>query len=334
VFCFSSAGNNGNKKQNTSSVWEGDFVDGGPVPDLPGEQHVHLYAPNKNGNLVAAGRSQWVGLFWADPRHGSSNQYNLYVIDAKGELKRLGTTSHTGFQPPWQLVDGVEAGDAIVVTKNADAKPLYLRLETSGAALGFSTQGNTRGHSANDGNRVFSVAAVTALDPPEPFTGGLARPVALYSSDGPRRKFFNSDGSPITPGDLLARGGRSFVKPDIAAAARVSTSVPRFQPFEGTSAAAPHAGAVAALVWSYDRSLTADQVSDILRRTALPIDGGPEGGTAGAGVVTAVAALRRVCQQGARLVCPDGSEAVVTSGRPPAITSGTDADTATQMLLK
>lgn len=341
---FSSAGNSGSKKHGTSSTWEGDFVDGGTLSDMPnGPEHVHAFAPGQIYDRVQAGTSAWVGLFWADPVNSSSNQYNLYVVDAEGHVKAAGTTSHTGSQPPLQLVDGVKAGDNIIITRSADAKPLFLRLETPRAALTISTGGATRGHNASTARNAFSVAAIEALNPPEAFKGDLATTVERYSSDGPRRMFFNADGTPITPGDLTAMGGRRFTKPDIVAADAVQTSVPGFQPFRGTSAAAPHAGAVAALVLSYDHSLTADQVGDIMLATAMPIDGGPDADTAGRGVVTALAALRAACLQTAHLTCPDGSEGAATSSagavaQPATSSAGRPgkgaAESATDMLLK
>jgi len=343
VLYFSAAGNSGNKRQNTSSTWEGDFADGGTVPDLPGApQRFHAFAPGKVVNWVRDKESGWVGLFWADPLRAATNQYNLYVIDADGHVLQSGTSSHTGSQPPSQILDGVKPGQGLVVTRNVDARPLFLRVETPRAALTVATAGNIKGHSASTAKNAFSVAAIPVADPPEAFTASLTAAVAWYSADGPRRVFFNPDGTPITPGNLSSLGGRSFVKPDIAAADLVKTSVPGFQPFKGTSAAAPHAGAVAALVMSYDRSLTADEVGDIMLRTALPVDGGPQGGTAGRGVVTALAALRSACRQRAAThpLCPDAAEPVMTSsGTSPlnssarAVPGAGDAET-TRMLLK
>ena len=65
---FSSAGNSGNLNDNTSGVWEGDFVDGGPAgPPLPpgetGELHAFPGPQNfnpttaTNGNPIRATRS-------------------------------------------------------------------------------------------------------------------------------------------------------------------------------------------------------------------------------------------------------------------------------------
>ena len=72
--------------------------------------------------------------------------------------------------------------------------------------------------------------------------------VAADSSDGPRRFFFEPDGTPITQGNFSSTGGEVLQKPDLAAAGCVSTATPGFAPFCGTSAAAPHAAAIAALM--------------------------------------------------------------------------------------
>src|SRR5206468_3625345 len=74
---------------------------------------------------------------------------------------------------------------------------------------------------------------------PSPFDATNA-PEA-FSSDGPVRLYYRPDGTPITPGDLTATGGTVVDKPDLLAADDVSTSVPGFAPFLGTSASAPRA---------------------------------------------------------------------------------------------
>ena len=50
--------------------------------------------------------------------------------------------------------------------------------------------------------------------------------VAPYSSDGYRRVFFNSDDTPIIPGDFLSTGGQVRIKPDILAADGISLILP------------------------------------------------------------------------------------------------------------
>jgi subtilisin family serine protease len=87
--------------------------------------------------------------------------------------------------------------------------------------------------------------------------------------------FYNSDGSAITPGNLSITGGKILRKPDLTAADGVTTSEAGFAPFFGTSAATPHAAAIAALVWSYNRALTASQVEAVLTNSCIKIMGAP-----------------------------------------------------------
>jgi len=77
-----------------------------------------------------------------------------------------------------------------------------------------------------------------------PFSGGAVNPVEIFSSDGPPPIFLPGGRNPVTPGNFLASGGAVRQKPDIAAGDGVSTSVPGFAPFFGTSACAPHAAAL------------------------------------------------------------------------------------------
>jgi hypothetical protein len=239
------------------------------------------------------------------------------VIDTEGHVLRSSTSSHTGNQDPYQLIEGLHRDEGIVITKSAESAPLFLHLATRGARFRIGTGGNTRGHNASVARNAFSVAAIEAAKPPEVFRNGLNTSVESFSSDGPRRMFFNADGSPMTPGNFSSTGGRMFAKPDIAAADGVATTLPSgsgLNPFFGTSAAAPHAGAIAALVLSYSRLLKPEDVSEILMKTALPIDGGREQNyTAGAGVVMAFAAVRAACLR-VQPYCPDDSEARETAG--------------------
>ena len=91
-------------------------------------------------------------------------------------------------------------------------------------------------------------------------------------------------------------------KPDIAAADGVSTSVPAesngrliFNPFFGTSAAAPHAAAIAALLASFDPTLSPAELREVLVGSALAIDGTGQNINAGAGIVMPFTALRIAC---------------------------------------
>jgi subtilisin-like proprotein convertase family protein len=130
-------------------------------------------------------------------------------------------------------------------------------------------------------------------NPAGPFPGSFsaASKVERFSSDGPRRMFFQADGTPITPGNVSATGGEVRHTPEIAAADGVSTSVAGFSPFYGTSAAAPHAAAVAALVLSGNPGLPAADVRAALVNTAVDIETPGFDNSSGAGVILADRAL-------------------------------------------
>ncbi len=289
---FSAAANAGNQDAGTSGTWEGDFVDGGAV-SLPIAEagRVHTFGAFTY-NTAAPGRiSRGVDLFWADPLGASTNDYDLFVLDSTGSnVLRSSTTPQTGTQDPYENISTLNAGERIVIVKYS-GETRFLHLDTAGGRLSISTAGATSGHSA--ATNALSVAAVNAATAyPNAFTGGAANPVESFSSDGPRQVFFNADGTAISPTDFSSTGGAIRQKPDFAAADGVSTTVPGFSTFFGTSAAAAHAAGIAALLLSYNHALTPAQVRSALTSTALDI--GPPGTdrNSGAGIVMAYLPLQ------------------------------------------
>lgn len=309
VVYFSSARNSGSKKHGTSGTWEGDFADGGQaIGELAGDapHRIHLFSAGVTANRVARATLQdRVDLFWADPLGRSTNDYSLYVIDADGHVLRSSTTSHTGTQDPYQSVGRLNQGESIVITKSADAAPLFLHVDTGRAIIAQTTEGNVRGHNASGAQNALSVAAIPVPSPATEFVAGPGVRVEGFSSDGPRRMFFRPDGTPHTPGNFSSQGGVLIEKPDITAADGVSTSLPRggLNPFFGTSAAAPHAAAIAALLLSFDPTLAPGVVKEILVSSARTIDGTARNNNAGAGIVMPFPALREACLK-KRTSCP------------------------------
>ena len=289
---FSAAGNDGNVKDGTSGTWEGDFADGGPAgaPVDIGGGSVHSFGDTTFNTVLSGGYG--VDLFWADPLGASTNDYDLFLLDSTGTYVVASSLNlQNGTQDPYETLSIIpDQGDRIVIVKTSGAGR-FLHLVTSRGLLSISTAGATRGHSA--AAAAFGVAAVDAFTSyPLPFSGGGVNPVETFSSDGPRRVFFNPDGSPITPGNYSSTGGTVRQKPDIAAADGVATSLYSFDPFFGTSAAAPHAGAIAALLLSYDHTLSPSQVRSVLTSTALDIEDPGLDRNAGAGIVMAYPALQ------------------------------------------
>jgi uncharacterized repeat protein (TIGR01451 family) len=291
---FSAAGNEGNLKDGTSGTWEGDFADGGPAgPPVNGKGGtLHSFGANAYDNVTGVGNATI--LAWSDPQGASTNDYDLYVLDSTGAtVVSASTTVQNGTQNPFEMVPPPLVGQRVVVVL-ATGTNRFLHIDTIRGQLEVNTAGNIIGHAA--ATNAFACAAVdvhTAY--PNPFTGGSANPVELFSTDGPRLVFYNADGTPITPTNFLSTGGYVRPKPDISAADGVSTTLPPFtglNPFYGTSAAAPHAGAIAALLKSYNPDLTPSQIRAILTSTALDIEAQGYDYNSGYGIVMAYQALQ------------------------------------------
>jgi uncharacterized repeat protein (TIGR01451 family) len=289
---FSSAGNEQNVDDGTAGNWEGDFAGvGGPV-GIAGE--AHDWDPGPAVQVINPVSDDSAGvptiLQWNDLQGHSGNDYDLYALNAAGKVLAFSNDTQDGDDLPFEAFNlplGT-AGLAVVKFSGADRyfqlTPFRGRFENRPGLTAFNTPGVTRGHSAVPA--AFSVAAVPAAaafpreiapgvtNPAGPFPNAYTRTQTSerFTSDGPRRVFYNPDGTEITPGNLTSTGGTVRLKPDITAADGVSTSVPGFSPFYGTSAAAPHAAAIAALVLSGNPGISPAEVRTALTSTAIDIE--------------------------------------------------------------
>ena len=310
---FSSAGNSGNLNDGTSGVWEGNFVDGGATSvAATGVGRLHNFgAPsfNQNFNLITlADTARPISLYWSDPLGGSSNDYDLFRLNAAGTAVAASSTNiQNGSQDPYEQITSSTANPRIVVVKRNTAAARFLHLNTNRGRLQIATAGQTHGHSA--AANAFSCAAAPAHlafgappNPVGPFPNpfGPSNTVELFSSDGPRRIYFQANGTPYVPGDFLATGGIVRQKPDITAADGTSvTGVGSFPtPFYGTSAAAPHAGAIAALLKSANPAFTNAQIRTALTSSAIDIEAAGEDRDSGAGIIMAYNAFQALGVEG------------------------------------
>lgn len=301
---FSSAGNQGGKDMGSSSTYEGDFVDGGALGLLAGGT-VHNFGTTQwdKINTTSGGPSF---LFWSDPLGASTNDYDLFVLNAAATAVLEASTDVQDGSAPQDPVEAVGntdvANNLLVVFKHASAQARYFHLNlgaNGSGTLAVSTQGTTHGH--NHAALAYGVAATPAFAPAGSTTPGpwpnfftTSNQIEYFSADGPRRLFYHADGTPYTPGNVSSTGGIVRQKPDITAADGVSvTGVGGFpSTFYGTSAAAPSAAAVAALVKSAQPTLTNDQLRTTLTATAVDIMASGVDRDSGAGIVMAFEAVR------------------------------------------
>ena len=318
---FSDAANSGNVAHGTSGTWEGDFVNGGSVgTPISGVEAgtLHSFGANNYNTLTAVNTSFcFYALTWSDPMGASANDYDLFILNSAGTAVAFqSTTRQTGTQNPQEYVSncGVATGMRIVVVNyQGTAAPRALRIDTERGRLTVGTNGNTFGH--NGGVDTITTAAVNvATAGGGVFVGGAGNPVESFSSDGPRRLFYTPAGAAITPGNLLfsTNGGTLLNKVDIAAADGVTTTTPGFTTFFGTSAAAPHAGAIAALAWSAKTTAPAATVRTALFASALDNEAAGRDVAGGVGIVMAPASVRAMLN--ALAVSESFAPATITAG--------------------
>ncbi len=290
---FSSAANSGNLNDGTSGTWEGDFADGGTIGLVPGGK-VHDFDP---GAAVAqydtiTGDGFLTNLHWSDPLGASNNDYDLFILTEDGTFVVGSSTNlQNGTQDPYEAVFFAPTGFRVVILQKTGAADRFLHLDTNRGKLALSTAGETHGHNAASG--AYGVAAVCAVCV-YPAVFDSSNQVETFSSDGPRRIFFNGDGSSITPGNVSSTGGSLLQKPDITAADGTSVSGAGGFPtlFYGTSASAPHAAAIAALIKSANPALTQAQMKAALTSTAIDIEAPGTDRDSGAGIVMPFEALQ------------------------------------------
>jgi hypothetical protein len=294
---FSSAANSGNVTSGTSGTWEGDFNPGAPSgAPLPAGYTLHAFSAAQNFDVLTGGTT-FISTKWSDPLAASTNDYDMFILNSTGTSVTCAATGlQNGTQDPYEFCSrsaGFAVNSRIVIAQKAGAAPRALHLDTERGRLSIGTSGATFGHNA--GLNTVSTAATywnSAKTGVRAFVGGAANPTETFSSDGPRRIFYDPLGSPITPGNLLfgSNGGVVLIKPDIAAADGASSKTPGFLPFFGTSAAAPHAAAIAALIKSVRPDYTNVQILTAMTQTALDIRAVGLDRDSGYGVVMALAA--------------------------------------------
>ena len=299
VAFVSAAGNRGNLSGGHPGVYEGDFLAStAAMPAAvaawePAGGVLHGFGTTPYTTLTQA--TSIVALQWSDPLGQSSNDYDVFVTDATGNtLLAAGMNRQAGAQDPMELAQcyGCQfpVGARIYVVK-ATGAARALRVDTYGGGIANGTFGATTGHNANTyaatigavDLRLAGTGAFTSTTP-----GLQAEP---YSSDGPRRQLYYSNGVLQYGSALLANYGGPLGKVNALAGDCGTTTTPGYELFCGTSAAAATAAGVAALVRQANPRWDGGTVARMIGSNA--IDVAPQGYdvTNGNGVLMASSAV-------------------------------------------
>ncbi len=199
------------------SHWEGIFTDGNS--DGWSDQNVTFYA--------SAGSQIILFLTW-DEWPQSSTDYDLYLFDPSSALVASSTKHQTGTEEPTESIQVSAATSGTYTIRIQGTGSVALELFNLYQSVTPVVPGSSILAPAN----VADVVTVGALDHAHYTTG----PIEPYSSQGP-----TNDGLP---------------KPDLVAPDNVTTGTSPYTAFPGTSGAAPHASAAAALLLSQTPGLS------------------------------------------------------------------------------
>ena len=262
---FSSAGNLQDQAyENTSPT----FVTT-TIAAISGSPAKYLqFAPGTFTQNITLNNQQFLaGLQWSDPFYtvgGVKSNVDFFFISG-GTVLASSTSNNITTNVPYEQNGVAGTGTfQVVVRLTAGADPTRLKWVNFGAngsgpaTIQFATNSPTiTPHSAS--LNAMSVAASPMFD---------QRVVESFSSKGPATILFNAAGAAITP---TVRAKPDFMATDGTSNSFFGQNVPGIGfLFFGTSAAAPHAAAVGALVREANPGFTPSQVYNRMISTADP----------------------------------------------------------------
>ena len=269
VTFFSAAGNDADSGYesddinfvNDSSFFPGSFYDFDPGAGEDVSQSITL----------DPGQSILLSFQWDDPFYtvdGVDTDIDLYLVDSAGETVAAGTNFNIENQTPVEIFSFLNDTDSsqtyeLYINKFEGPDPeriKYINLGDEPAATEYSIDDPTiYGHPAAVNAQAVAAVPWYNQENPEPFT-----------SLGPNTILFEPDGTRKPEAEIRQT-------PDIAAIDGTNTSFfgtdsvfdgDDFPNFFGTSAAAPHAAAIAALIKEANPNLTPEQIYTQLQSTA------------------------------------------------------------------
>ena len=331
---FTSVGNAAD--EHYYGTYQDSGVDGTTVNGISAPGHLHLFqssaettdvlglgAQPYNVILLPNGGEVAIFLSWDDPMGGSANNYDLFLVEqTTGRVVAASTDVQRGAQDPIEFIDFVNNGASgyfriLVQNVRGTAQPRHLNLfsfepqcATDGPRLlaaprherhNYNTAAFSVSAQSDAGGSPVSVVSVGAICSASAAAATAFRGNPSESCNDTTHstmEFFSSRGPTLD--------GRQ--KPDVSAIDGVSiTGAGQFgSMFFGTSAAAPHAAAVAALVAQAAPCLldsSSARVDNVTARTALrdlvvnsatPLSAtGQPDNLSGSGRIDAAAAVQR-----------------------------------------
>lgn len=322
---FSAAGNDNLVDSAGRSIgsWEApEFRQAGSCPAALGAEHCMDFDPGEGEDstfavTVAAGATLTVDLQWAEPRQGVETDLDVYLLDAEGgkvesagsAVGSFGDNPASGNQKPFEFFQWTNGGPARQVQLaihhcHGACNPAASATESPRLKLAFLQNGGgvlaSEYPSSAEGDvvgpTIFGHAAAAGAISTAAVRHDTTTAPESFSSRGPAVHVFEpvvgaAPAAPLAEPEVIS-------KPDIAATDGVVNTFFGFLQvgawrFYGTSAAAPHAAAVAALVRQANPELGPEEVRAALSEAANPVGGfGPF--AVGAGLVDALEAVEAV----------------------------------------
>lgn len=247
--------------------WEGTFTPAGASNDFnPSAAVDTVQTLGTFTGTPTEPRHIFVALQWDEPfGHASTNlSLDLYsivggvpnliaTIDSDNIATGLPSEAH-GISLPGTFTIGVG------IHRVAGARNPYMKYIVGGTPAfniaEYPTQSPTIDPDASSARGALTVAATRFSTPttPEPFT-----------SRGPAKRLFDAAGNRLAAPEIR-------IKPNLAAADGVATSVAGFEAFFGTSAAAPSAAGIVVLVRAARPAMPVDEVYAIMTNAANSVD--------------------------------------------------------------
>jgi Subtilase family len=287
------------------------FADGAflPAPGAPSDTHfaggrAHNFSPSGTDHMqqivIPSGRTFNISLQWDSPffsvsgAPGSRNDVDVYLLNASNQVVASASTNNLGGDAIELLSfrnAGATATFKLMILNYAGPQPGFIKYNSFNAGItiaSFATNsGPAFGHPAAFGAEAVGAAYYQKT----PVYGTYPPQLEPFSSSGPTRILFNTAGQRLSSPEVR-------LKPNLVAPDGGNTTFfgddsdgDGWPNFFGSSAAAPHAAAVAALMLQRNPGLDPFTIYAIQEGTALDMGAPGIDDDTGNGLLQADAAL-------------------------------------------